>query len=220
MSSQTLQGHPAPANFPAVDCRVWERYQCGLETTCQPIAARGDNEMTWPAQIRDLSLGGVGVVMRRRFERGVGLAIEIPESESSSATTLMGKVVHTTSLPGGLWLHGCAFVSLLSDDELARLLRLGHGSASENTSHVIPEVVLEGLEGTYPRRLIRQFHLKGVWPPVAGTVLKVRLGKSPQDHAHVRVERCVQEAGRWVLFYTFCDSSNQNIRQALGHRQD
>jgi len=35
--------------------RSWERFPCGLTTTCQPVAARGGSEFAWPAQIRDLS---------------------------------------------------------------------------------------------------------------------------------------------------------------------
>jgi hypothetical protein len=221
MSSQTLQGTPASADFPYVECRVWERFPCGLQTTCQPLAARGDNEISWPAQIRDLSQGGVGVVLTRRYEPGAALAIEIPESDT--VTTLMGKVVHTTSLPGRLWLHGCAFVSPLSEDEVQRLLCLGQSGSNsvqdEAPTHLIEEVMLEGLEGNYPRRLIRRLQIKGTWPPAPGTVLKVRLGKALDDHANVIIERCVQEAGRWVLFYTFIDSPSTEIRRAFGYQE-
>jgi len=131
MSKLTLSEVSTPGQYAFGECRVWERFPCGLHTLCQPIAGRGDMEMSWSAQIRDLSEGGVGVVLRRRFEPGAGLAIEIPESESSSTTLLMGRVVHTTSLPGGLWLHGCAFVSPLSEDELNRLLLLGQVESNQ-----------------------------------------------------------------------------------------
>lgn len=220
MSTQALQGVSAPAKYPMVECRVWERFPCGLETTCQPIAARGNEEPFWTAQIRDLSVGGVGVVLNRRFERGAGLAIEIPETTSCPATTLMGRVVHTTSMPGGQWLHGCEFVSLLSDDELQRLLDLGRAQskpvANELSPHVVPDVILEGLEGDYPRRLIRRFHLHGTWPPKPGTILKVRLGISG-DHSYIRLERSVQEGANWVLFYTLCDSSSKEIGNTPGY---
>src|SRR5437667_7954790 len=74
MSSQTLKDVSAPAKYPSLECRVWERFPCGLQTTCQPIAARGQDELSWSAHIRDLSVGGVGVVLKRRFERGAALA--------------------------------------------------------------------------------------------------------------------------------------------------
>ena len=215
MSTQTLTGAIAPPKYPTVECRAWERFPCGLQTTCQPIAARGDHELSWSAHIRDLSQGGVGVVLKRRFERGAGLAIEIPESDSSSATTLLGRVVHTTSLPGGIWLHGCAFVSPLSEDELNRLLNLGQPQQESPESRLIQEVTLEGLDGQGPR-LVRRMHLKGNWPLASGTVLKIWFGKAPHSHALLRIEHCVELAGRWFLFYTFFDSPSPEIKETFG----
>src|SRR5271166_2079984 len=61
-----------------VELRVWERFSCGLETSCQPLAARGDNDVCWSVRIKDVSAGGMGLVLTRRFERGTSLAIEIP----------------------------------------------------------------------------------------------------------------------------------------------
>ncbi len=223
MSLQTLPEASSSAQYPSVECRVWERYPCGLQATCQPIAARADNDLSWPAQIRDLSVGGMGLVLRRRFERGVGLAIEIPRTGSASADTLLARVVHTTSLPGGLWLHGCAFVSELSEDELKRLLRLGQAetkSVRNGTSppYLVQEVTLEGVGVQCPPRLVRRLHVKGTWPPAAGTVLKIWFGKNPQAHAQVRVQRCYQEAGRWFVTYTFVDPPGPELLHALAQR--
>src|ERR1043165_2571735 len=67
---------PAPAR--RVECRVRERRPCGLKTSCQPIAARGDKDVMWPATIRDISVASIGLVLGRRFEPGAGLAIEVP----------------------------------------------------------------------------------------------------------------------------------------------
>ena len=223
MSTLTLSEVSTPGQYPFGECRVWERFPCGLHTICQPVAGRGDMEMSWSAQIRDLSEGGVGVVLRRRFERGVGLAIEIPESESSSTTMLMGRVVHTTSLPGGLWLHGCAFVSPLSEDELQRLLRLGQmdsNLAPQETApaQVIEEVTLVEAANQEPHRRIRHLHVKGTWPPAPGKIFKVWFGNTPQAYALLRVERCVQEAGQWFLYYTFFASPSPEIRQAFANQ--
>src|SRR5262249_35993927 len=106
------------------ECRVWERHPCDLEASCQPIAARGDRDRAWPGVIRDGSGGGGGLGLGRRFERGAGLAVEIPATASTPSEVLLARVVHATALPGGRWLLGCGFVSQLSDDELRRLLQL------------------------------------------------------------------------------------------------
>jgi hypothetical protein len=188
-----------------------------METSCQPIAARGE-DLSWPAQLRDLSVGGMGVVLRRRFERGAGLAVEIPETPTSPATTLLGRVVHTTSLPGGSWLLGCAFVSNLSEDELKRLLGLGQKEQQPLSNEAaqpqpILDVTFEGLDGRDAPRLVRRLHWQGTWPPAPGKILKVWFAKKPNGSALIRIERCLQQAGRWLIFYTFFNSPSPEFRE-------
>src|SRR5580692_1103433 len=109
MTTQALVGHDLNTSDPwAADCRVWERHACGLQTSCQPIAARADKDILWRATLRDVSATGVGMVLDRRFEPGAGLSIEIPGL--GGGNTLLAKVVHATGLPEGKWLLGCAFV--------------------------------------------------------------------------------------------------------------
>src|SRR5690349_18086621 len=105
-----------------VECRVFVRHECDLPTLCQPVAARGPDEPQWQARIRDISSGGFGLEVVRRFERGTGLAVEIPEEGDYHGDTLLARVVHVKSRPEGGWLLGCAFVSALSDDTVRRLV--------------------------------------------------------------------------------------------------
>src|SRR5205085_47274 len=67
------------ANAPRTgrECRVYERHACGLETACQPIAARSDKDIVWRATVRDLWFEGtshdgqlVRVPVRRLFLTG------------------------------------------------------------------------------------------------------------------------------------------------------
>jgi hypothetical protein len=124
MSVATRASERTPELPRVAECRVYERQACGLETTLQPIAARSDQDVVWPATIRDISEGGLGLIMARRFERGAGLAIELPGSGKSPAQTLLAKVVHATSLPGNRWLLGCYFVSRLSEEEVRTVVAL------------------------------------------------------------------------------------------------
>src|SRR5262245_36398352 len=107
-----------------LECRVWERFSCELQASCQPVAARSDTDLTWPGNIRDISATGVGIVLGRRFEPGSGLAIQLPASEVRSRNTVLARVKHATRLPDGNWLLGCCFISELSGDELQSLLDL------------------------------------------------------------------------------------------------
>lgn len=213
---------PGPSEYSGVELRVWERHRCGLSTTCQPIAARGSNELAWAAKVRDLSVGGMGLVLSRRFEPGTGLAIEVPPTETYPADTLLVRVVHAIRQPEGQWLLSCSFVSPLSDDELQRLLELGqlHPSQSgrsppQATHHIVSEVVWEG-PGPFPdgvwergvgnglctRKLYRRLNLTGSWPISPGTNLIIWDGLSPLQRTHVVVNRCFHKENRWIVQYS------------------
>lgn len=184
------------------------------------MAARGGNELAWPAQIRDLSQGGMGLILNRRFEPGTGLAVEIPETDNYPADTLLARVVHATRQPHEKWLLGCAFVSPLSDDELQRLLTLGRGDhalagadffVQEETANdepfvaelVIAEVYWEGPDanGQLSRKLYRRLNFTGNWPLGHGAMLDVWTGQDPEHRRRVVVDRCYQHEARWIISY-------------------
>src|SRR5581483_12051944 len=62
-------------------CRVHERRQCDLPSTCQPTSAWGRKDARWRATIHDISVTGVSLLVARRFEPGAGLAVELPATE-------------------------------------------------------------------------------------------------------------------------------------------
>ena len=102
-----------------IKSRVQQRHAWGLETSCGMIPGEDRN---WPTLVRDLSHGGVGLVLERRIEPDSDLAIEVPQADSNPADILRVRVIHATAIPGGQWLHGCVLVSPLSEDEIQRLL--------------------------------------------------------------------------------------------------
>src|ERR1019366_10441879 len=82
MPSQLLpDAEQSVSSPPASECRIFERRSCELPTTCQPASALAMKEMRWTATISDLSLGGVRIVLPRRFEKGTGLAVELPGTD-------------------------------------------------------------------------------------------------------------------------------------------
>ena len=52
------------------ECRVYERLSCELPGMCQPTSAQGMKEQAWLAKVRDISQGGIGLLLPRRYERG------------------------------------------------------------------------------------------------------------------------------------------------------
>jgi hypothetical protein len=120
-----------PAERPAAeDCRAHERYPCELPTTCQPPSFLGNEEIKWEGKLHDISAGGVGVVLSRRFEPGAVLSIELSD-RGGNPFTLLGRVVHVRLRREGRYLLGCAFVSQLSAEEVETLRNLSEERAAQ-----------------------------------------------------------------------------------------
>jgi PilZ domain-containing protein len=98
-----------------IKSRAHERRPWGLETWCRLAVAE---HQPWPALVRDLSRGGVGLVLDTFLEPESELTIEIPVAPGR----LRVVVVHATTLPGGKYLLGCRLVKPLSEEEVQKLL--------------------------------------------------------------------------------------------------
>jgi hypothetical protein len=126
-TADDLPPSAAVAAAPALERRAWVRHPVGvgaygLIDTC--VCGGGqESEEIWPLVIRDLSAGGVGVLLARRFELGTELTIELPAELSATPRRLSTRVVRVVPEKGGHWLHGCAFPTKLSTNELATLLK-------------------------------------------------------------------------------------------------
>jgi len=91
----------------------------GLEAFCRSVAAVKDDP--WPARVRDLSAGSIGLLLTRRFEPGTLLVIELEKKAQSLSHTLVGRVVHATQSTNG-WMVGCTLANKIADDDLQALL--------------------------------------------------------------------------------------------------
>jgi hypothetical protein len=101
---------------PAEDRRAFRRYPADLQVSCRALgAARADS---WPARLRDISTGGIGLVPGRRFEAGTLLAVELVNTPSGSPRTLLSRVMHVHALPEREWLLGLALLREMGEDEL------------------------------------------------------------------------------------------------------
>jgi hypothetical protein len=104
-----------------MDRRTWVRYACELNGDCQPmIPLEAGNR--WPAQVMDISGGGVAVLLSRRFEPGTLLTLVLGSEDNVTACLPVARVcrVHRE---GAYWLLGCSFAIELPAEDLRQLLR-------------------------------------------------------------------------------------------------
>jgi hypothetical protein len=106
----------------AAERRTSVRHPCAHESFCRPYT-QDKGELWWPAQIRDISTGGVGLHMTRRFEPGTVLSLEIVAKGERPSQVLVVRVRHATASENNGWTVGCQFLTPLNDEELEALLR-------------------------------------------------------------------------------------------------
>jgi len=117
-TSKRAQGS-SPAAGRAGDRRASKRHRCSAAGTCRPATFGDENQ--WPACIANVSLGGIGVAAKRRFEPGTLLRVDVNAASEDAPTTLWACVVHVQPQRNGDWLLGCALARQLVESELEAL---------------------------------------------------------------------------------------------------
>jgi len=167
--------------------------------------------MAWEGWLRNVSAGGLRVVLSRRFEPGAALAVEAPGSDGDdSSSMLLARVVHVRPHRGAAWSLGCSFVSPLSDEEVQELTR----------SETLTDVVFRGTApgGVMVERVIRKLNGVGRWPLRVGRKIGLRLHATAgaQPLVKVRVDACRSADGRRILECTFVEPRGAELAKALG----
>jgi|SRR5438445_3980733 len=101
---------------PRTERRGWIRYLCDVVTSCQRVNAPDDSSVL--AKIRNISQGGVNLIVSQPFEAGAILSVELPAGQGEPACTILGCVVHAQPQSNGEWVLGCSFVRELTDHDL------------------------------------------------------------------------------------------------------
>jgi hypothetical protein len=112
-----------PKNDPRTERRAWVRLRSEQEVCCLPatISTTDESESAWLAMVLDVSPCGIGLGMKRRFEPGTLLVVELSAAPNEITRPLPARVVHAAR-EKGYWVIGCAFASALSQEELQKLL--------------------------------------------------------------------------------------------------
>jgi hypothetical protein len=217
MPEQLLVDDELATSLPSHECRVHERLACDLSTSCQPTSAWGRKDSRWAAVINEISQGGIRLIVRRRFEPGSGLGIELPGTDGDEPYTVLAKVVHVQALPGGSWALGCQFISELSEDEVLRLLP----RPPQPEKNRITGVTLQ-LEVPRDRLIncrIQRLTVPGSWPLAAGATLAIRAnsGQGGMPLLKLKVVWCRLEGGSWTLRCQLLNPSDELLRAILKH---
>lgn len=214
-----------------IERRVWVRYSSTLHSACQPLGARGPNDPVWAASIKDVSSGGIGMEVVRRFEPGTTLVIDIPEDGDYDGDTLLASVVYVKALPKSKWLLGCAFISPLDEDIVQRLAQPQqedpateecapgyHQDADECRQTDSPAaVVVDNIRWrhleTGRQSISRRLYLTGRWPLAAGSVLKLWLGNKTTESECTRlwVRTCEQHGAEWMILYSIAGKPHPSV---------
>jgi PilZ domain len=116
MSEPTAPGTQRQGQSVIPERRASARHLSNLQTACQLVGA-ASSEM-WDATVRDLSSGGIGLVLKRRFEPGTLLSFILDSRTHSGTHSYLARVVHATANEGGGWLLGCRLLGEIGEEEL------------------------------------------------------------------------------------------------------
>ena len=76
-------------------------------------------------RVRDLSMGGIGLLSWRRFEKGNVLLLQLLEKDLAISPLMAAKVVQVTAQATGDWLIGCALARGLTEADVKTLTNNG-----------------------------------------------------------------------------------------------
>lgn len=97
--------------------RAAARRPCRVEAICQ-VGTPG-HALHTPARIVDISVGGIGLILKERFEKGTQLIVQL--QTTAITRPLPVKVVHVVEIASDFYLLGGAFTAPLSASDLHKL---------------------------------------------------------------------------------------------------
>lgn len=106
------------ASQPPSERRQSLRFPCKLDVVCK--TGGGRTAVAWPAQLRNVSPRGAGLVLPRQFSPGTQFRV-CAFLEETRPFGILARVVHCNADRGGCY-HGCAFLLHLDDAEFQSLV--------------------------------------------------------------------------------------------------
>lgn len=118
--SELSQDFDDTADARWIERRASTRYPCNLATSCRLVASLPGDPV--PARVRNISVGGMNLVMTQPFESGSLLFIELRSMTRNIVRTVQLRIIYSIEHPSGDWIAGASFVQPLTDEELKAFL--------------------------------------------------------------------------------------------------
>jgi hypothetical protein len=100
--------------------RSSERHECNVQTEGYQLGAHGSK--SWVATVTNISATGVALVLRHRVKTGTVLVIKFQSGNLNLSRPIPVRVMHVQPHSEGTWIHGCAFVRKVREEDLQSLL--------------------------------------------------------------------------------------------------
>jgi hypothetical protein len=207
-----------------------EQRDCEVPTTCQPPSSWVKDP--WPAVICGIGPAGLSLSLGRRFERGSGLAIELPGPDGTA--TVLARVMQVQARGAGSWLLTCDFISELSGEEIEHVLRLDSryqpeppvlqvaGSVDQGARPEAENVSVQGVlfqakvrPGEYLRWYVKRLDLAGGWPLPRGHCIELRVSVADGEALKLKVKSCELFGPHWFVQCKLLDSPSAEVLRAL-----
>jgi c-di-GMP-binding flagellar brake protein YcgR len=118
MVEQTFPSHTANQDTSwNIDRRAWVR----LHSEQHAVWIVEKANAAWLGIVRDISSGGMALILRQWLEPGTVLIVEL-ETKAGRPRRALVHVVHSTQDTDDRWITGCGFPSPLSEQELRDFL--------------------------------------------------------------------------------------------------
>lgn len=109
-----------PPIVSTIDRRASTRYPCNLATSCRLAAlVPGD---VFPGRVRNVSSGGISLVLSRPFDSGTDLTVELRSNFRHFSRTVRVHICYCIEHPSGDWIVGASFAEPLAEEEVRLLL--------------------------------------------------------------------------------------------------
>jgi c-di-GMP-binding flagellar brake protein YcgR len=138
-----LLGKPLPVEEATAvddDRRRWARYAADVPSKVQ-LEQQGHHDKI-QASIRDLSQGGVNLLVEHPLPAGQMLSLELP-ADKDEVRTVLACVVRATREDGDKWSLGCVFSRELAQEDLERFGEQAQASHADKRVWVRYECMLQ-----------------------------------------------------------------------------
>jgi c-di-GMP-binding flagellar brake protein YcgR len=212
------------------DRRIWVRRPCDLEAFYQSM--NDDFGGRQAARVRNISRGGMSVVVKQRFTPGDQLSVELPGDDDRPAYNVLACIVHAVEQPSGEWTLGCNFAQELSDEDLLPFgARRERPAASDQRAWQRFPCAVEGTyqlvrapDGGQREATVVNISANGVGLLLnvaieVGTLLNLHLHRAG-EHSDLEILACVVrvtqvEVGQWLLGCNFISELSEEQARGL-----